>query len=198
MLFKEKLHPNLRNGTVTLAFRRWKRPTVKTGGTLRTPAGVLAIDDVKIIDREEITDADIDRTGFDSRQELLEDLRDGEDRELYRIEFHYKGEDPRIKLRRDDDLDADTVIELTNRLDHLDSYSPEFPWTRPVLRIIAEQPDTSSGELARQLECEKEWLKRKVRKLKELGLTESRQPGYRLSPRGRALLETLEDASEAE
>ena len=30
-----------------------------------------------------------------------------------------------------------------------------------------------------------------VRKLKELGLTESLRPGYRLSPRGRAVLEAL-------
>jgi len=30
-----------------------------------------------------------------------------------------------------------------------------------------------------------------VRKLKELGLTESLEVGYRLSPRGRALLERL-------
>lgn len=198
MLFKEELHPQLRNGDVTLAFRRWKRPTVKEGGTLRTPAGVLAIDDIEVIDEDDITDADVDRTGFDSRRELLADLRDGEDRDLYRIEFHYQSEDPRAELRRDDDLDADTIADLMDRLDHFDSYSPDFPWTRPVLRIVAEQPDTPSGELARQLDCEKEWLKRKVRKLKELGLTESRQPGYRLSPRGRALLRALEESSETE
>ena len=34
-------------------------------------------------------------------------------------------------------------------------------------------------------------FKRDVRKLKELGLTESLQPGYRLSPRGRAVLKRL-------
>jgi hypothetical protein len=32
----------LANGSVTVAFRWWRRPTVKTGGTLRTAAGVLA------------------------------------------------------------------------------------------------------------------------------------------------------------
>ena len=31
-----------------------------------------------------------------------------------------------------------------------------------------------------------------VRKLKELGLTESLNPGYRLSPRGRSLVEAFE------
>jgi hypothetical protein len=34
-------------------------------------------------------------------------------------------------------------------------------------------------------------FKRLVRKLKELGLTESLTVGYRLSPRGRALFERL-------
>ena len=32
--------------TVTLAFRRWRRPTVRTGGTLTTAVGMLSIDDV--------------------------------------------------------------------------------------------------------------------------------------------------------
>ena len=31
-------------GDIDLAFRRWRRPTVKAGGTLTTGAGVLAID----------------------------------------------------------------------------------------------------------------------------------------------------------
>ena len=34
-------------------------------------------------------------------------------------------------------------------------------------------------------------FKRDVRKLKELGLTESLDVGYRLSPRGRAVLDRL-------
>ena len=39
---------------------------------------------------------------------------------------------------------------------------------------------------------EKPPFKRDVRKLKELGLTESLERGYRLSPRGRAVLERME------
>jgi hypothetical protein len=34
-------------------------------------------------------------------------------------------------------------------------------------------------------------FKRNVRKLKELGLTESLEVGYRLSPRGQAFMKTL-------
>ena len=45
--------------------------------------------------------------------------------------------------------------------------------------------------LAASVGREKLPFKRDVRKLKELGLTESLRVGYRLSPRGKALLERL-------
>lgn len=41
-------------------------------------------------------------------------------------------------------------------------------------------------------------FKRRVRQLKELGLTESLEVGYRLSPRGRAVLECLVRAEGAQ
>ena len=46
-------------------------------------------------------------------------------------------------------------------------------------------------ELAAEMGREKLPFKRDVRKLKELGLTESLNPGYRLSPRGEAVLREL-------
>ncbi len=49
-----------------------------------------------------------------------------------------------------------------------------------------------SAELALALGEERPRLKRRVRQLKELGLTESLEVGYRRSPRGSALLATLE------
>jgi DNA-binding MarR family transcriptional regulator len=58
-----------------------------------------------------------------------------------------------------------------------------------MLALIAKHPEVSAGELAEISGFEKAWLKVNVRKLKELGLTESLQPGYRLSPRGRAYWE---------
>jgi hypothetical protein len=45
--------------------------------------------------------------------------------------------------------------------------------------------------LARALGAEKMRFKQDVRKLKELGLTESLEVGYRLSPRGQAVLALL-------
>ena len=62
------------------------------------------------------------------------------------------------------------------------------PWTRRVLELIDARPETVAEDLAASLGMEKLPFKRDVRKLKELGLTESLLVGYRLSPRGRAYL----------
>ena len=48
---------------------------------------------------------------------------------------------------------------------------------------------------APQVETELPTFKRRVRQLKELGLTESLEVGYRLSPRGRAVLDRLAPTS---
>lgn len=53
-----------------------------------------------------------------------------------------------------------------------------------VLRLIAAAPSVPAADLAERLGIEKPKFKRDVRKLKELGLTESLKMGYRLSPRG--------------
>ena len=50
-------------GTVTLAFRRWRRPTVRTGGTLTTAIGVLSIDDVSPVDLGDINGIGCTRLG---------------------------------------------------------------------------------------------------------------------------------------
>ena len=163
-------------GEVDLAFRRWRRPTVKAGGTLRTPMGVLAIDAVDPIAEEDITDADARRAGHDGRDEVLAKLRP--EGTLYRIRFHLAGPDPRIALRERADIDADERRRVERR----------YPWAREVLQLIADQPATLAADLASQQGREKLPFKRDVRKLKELGLTESLPTGYRLSPRGRAFL----------
>jgi DNA-binding IclR family transcriptional regulator len=58
-----------------------------------------------------------------------------------------------------------------------------------VLELIGERPATLAAELAAELGRERAPFKADVRKLKELGLTESLEKGYRLSPRGRSYLE---------
>jgi hypothetical protein len=110
----------IKSGDVTLAFRRWVRPTVKTGGTLKTAVGVLAIDRVARVERSEITREDATAAGFGSLSELLTGL-DTRDGELYRIEVRFAGADPRLRLREKADLDAEEVGCLTKKLDRLDT-----------------------------------------------------------------------------
>jgi hypothetical protein len=179
-------------GDTTLVFRRWRRPTVRTGGTLRTRAGVLAIDDVREVTAAEISDADARAAGYASRAELLAVLDRRPPGELYRIVVRHLGDDPRISLRAHDDLDESDRDALSRRLTRLDHASPVGPWTRAALEIIARRPAVRAGDLAADLGLERARFKTNVRKLKELGLTESLEVGYRLSPRGRALLAALD------
>jgi hypothetical protein len=57
-----------------------------------------------------------------------------------------------------------------------------------VLRAVAENPGVPAADLAANFGRDRDAFKLDVRKLKELGLTESLRPGYRISPRGTALL----------
>ncbi len=71
--------------------------------------------------------------------------------------------------------------ELEARLERLDRASRHGPWTRTVLELIAARPEVRAPDLAAGLGLETQAFKRDVRKLKELGLTESLEVGYRLS-----------------
>ncbi len=186
MLFRAKTLEGIAAREVTLAFRRWRRPTVKAGGTLRTRVGVLAIESVDVVDPERVTDAEARRAGHPDRAALMGSLRPEGD--LYRIAFHLAGPDPRIALRERARLSATERAELDRRLARMDAARRDGPWTTTVLELIAERPETKAEELAAALGREKLPFKTDVRRLKELGLTESLLRGYRLSPRGRAYL----------
>jgi hypothetical protein len=161
---------------------------VKEGGTLLTPGGQLAIDRVVEIDPDEITEADARRAGS-TVADVLVMLDRGGGRRTYRVEFHRLGDDPRIAVRADDALDDEAMAELDRRLARLDRASPTGPWTNAVLRAIRDQPAVVSTVLAEGLGVERAAFKLNVRKLKGLGLTESLEVGYRLSPRGSRYLE---------
>jgi len=184
VLFRQDVLRRIGEGEVTLAFRRWRRPTVKAGGTLRTRAGVLAIESVDVVGDDEVTDADARRAGAESREALLSE--GPQERPLYRIEFRLAGPDPRIALRERADISPAERAEIDARLSRLDAASRHGSWTRKVLELIAARPGTRAPDLAASLGRETAPFKADVRKLKELGLTESLRIGYRLSPRGRA------------
>ncbi|WP_210185136.1 hypothetical protein [Sinorhizobium sp. NFACC03] len=71
MLFRQHVLAAIASGDVTLAFRRWTKPTVRAGGTLRTAVGVLAIDAVDEIEEGAITDGDARKAGFADLGALL-------------------------------------------------------------------------------------------------------------------------------
>ena len=73
----------------------------------------------------------------------------------------------------------------------MDRRSSRGPWTRTHLELIGSRPGELAETLATSIGREKRPFKADVRRLKELGLTESLPVGYRLSPRGRAVLARL-------
>jgi hypothetical protein len=189
VLFKQELWAGLADGTVTCTFRRWRRPLAKPGGRYRTPAGVLVVDAVAVVDPAEITGGDARRAGFASLAELLGELGRHGDGPVYRVDFRFAGPDPREALRRVDTMAEEGWAELTRRLARLDRASRHGPWTLAVLRLIGDRPGVRAADLAAATGRDRASFKIDVRKLKELGLTESLEVGYRLSPRGRALLD---------
>jgi hypothetical protein len=189
MLFRSHVYPLLRDGSVRLAFRRWLKPAAKAGGRQRIPGGVLAIDAVEVVSPDHISDADAQLAGFESRQALLAELASQREGDIYRIDLHFAGPDSREELRERADLTPADVEEVRRGLTRLDATSRHGPWTASVLRVIAGHPEgTRAAALAAQLGREMLPFKADVRKLKELGLTESLGTGYRLSPRGKAFL----------
>ena len=188
MLLKRATLEGIAEGRITLAFRRWKRPTVRAGGELRTSIGVLAIDAVDRVSEGDITDTDARAAGYPDLDALLSELNRRPEGDLYRVALRLAGDDPRAALREQDALDDEAVAAIAARLERFDRSSRHGPWTEPVLRLIADSPGTRAPDLAAALGRETQPFKRDVRKLKELGLTESLEIGYRLSPRGRAWL----------
>jgi hypothetical protein len=194
VLFPQRFHVGLSDGSVTLAFRRWRRPSVTAGGRQRTPVGELAIDAVDEIAVDDITEADARRAGYADLAELLGELARRPEGRLYRIELHHARADPRIALRQQADLSDADWQAISTRLARLDRASRRGPWTATVLRLIAGNPAVRAADLAASLGRETPPFKLDVRKLKEMGLTESLEVGYRISPRGRAVLDRLDGA----
>jgi hypothetical protein len=64
MLFKIKTLEKIKAGEVDLAYRKWKKASVKEGGTLKTSVGLLRIDRIRPV--SEIKLKDIKRTEYES------------------------------------------------------------------------------------------------------------------------------------
>lgn len=183
-------------GEVTLAFRRWDRARVKTGTLLRTAVGVVEVTSVEAVRLSAITAKEAHEAGYGSRKTLVDFLRTREG-EVFRIGLRHAGPDPRISLREQDALSAPEIAAILDRLGAIDRSSRREPWTLKFLTLIAERPGVRAPDLAASVGWETPVFKRSVRRLKELGLTESLDVGYRLSPRGRAIVNAGDRGSDA-
>jgi hypothetical protein len=152
----------------------------RAGRSQRTPVGVVAFDAVERVPVSRISAADARRAGFASRAALVQFLA-RKDGDVYRVELHLAGPDPRVALRNRSRLSGAQRAEI-------DAALARLPWAREYLDTIAAQPAVRAPDLAEQHGMDTRRFKQRVRRLKELGLTESLEVGYRLSPRGKAYL----------
>jgi hypothetical protein len=186
VLLPLKVAHGVADGTVTLAFRRWKKQDVQAGHVFTTAAGLVRVDEVEPVEAEAITDAEAQQAGWPDAERLRRRL--APEGTTYRVHLSHAGPDPRIALRQEADLSADDVAALDAKLERLDRASSHGPWTLHYLELIGEHPQRRAPDLAARVGRETAPFKIDVRKLKALGLTESFKVGYEVSPRGRAYL----------
>jgi hypothetical protein len=193
--FEQRLRDGLNDGTITVAFRRWRRVQVVAGHHYRTGAGMVAAESVEVVTPDAITAAQAKAAGYPDAAALRADLRGDPGLPLYLIRFRRLDEpDPRDVLRNSPLTDADAEA-LGRRLARMDK-GKHGPWTRAFLTQIAERPEVNSTHLAEALGWDRPEFKLQVRRLKAVGLTISFRVGYRLSPRGEAYLTWLRERGE--
>ncbi len=192
MLFTADAWPGIADGSITVTFRTWTRPQAKSGGRYRVAGMLIEATDVRQVKARSITARDAKAAGEASRAALLARLGSPTaDQLVWRVDFHHLGRDDRAERRELSDLTPDDIADLRTRLDRLDRRAGAGPWTRTTLRLIEKYPGVVSTALARHAQQDRPAFKINVRKLKEMGLTESLDTGYRLSPRGEALLREI-------
>jgi hypothetical protein len=184
MLLPLKVAEGVRDGSVTLAFRRWRAQDVTPGQVFTTSAGLVRVVSVSVVDA--VSEDEAVAAGWPSVAALTKKLAPEGD--LYRVVLEHAGEDPRIALRESADLTDADVAAIDVRLERLDKASSHGAWTLHYLGLIQEHPQRRAPDLAEMVGRETAPFKIDVRKLKNLGLTRSYAVGYEVSPRGLAYL----------
>jgi hypothetical protein len=164
--FTADAHAAVADGTITVTYRAWKRPMVKVGGRYTVGTTVVEVTALTTVPAASVPG--------DARARL------GDADPVWRVDFHRVDPLPARVLSHD---------EIATRLERLDRASSHGPWTRATLALIRDHPGVVSTRLAAMVGRERMPFKADVRKLKALGLTESLEVGYRLSPLGAAHLD---------
>jgi hypothetical protein len=192
MLFQRRFHERIRGGEIRCTVRIWQRPHVKVGGRYALwSGGAVVVDKLYEARIEDITPALARRCGFDSFADALKTAKHGAGERVFIIDFHYDGAAARLGPTTDT-VGAAELAEIAQRLEAMDRRSRSGAWTQGTLRAIGARPGVLAAKLARSLGRPRDEFKRDVRKLKNLGLTFSLEIGYRLTPKGEALLAAIE------
>jgi len=189
MLFRRETLEGIARGEIDRAFRRWKRPGAKIGGRVRTAAGVVRIGEVETIDPDVLTNKDATQAGFADLAALFEMLGPQDGNLVYRIALEGIEADERVELRKQNGLSDADWRTVEAQFERWDRSRPGYFLS--ILKAIGDRPAIAAATLAADAGIEKLKFKQDVRKLEELGLTESLDVGYRLSPRGEAVLARL-------
>ncbi len=194
LLFQKRFHAGLADGSIRLTFRSWSKPLVKPGGRYRChPLGVLEVDRVELVRVGAITAEDARLAGFEGREALLEYMQAVREAPLrardrvFRVDLHHGGDGDRVPAAMDAALTDEQVAELVRRLDGWDARAAA-PWAWRTMRLIGRHPRVAASKLAKRMGRETLPFKQDVRRLKKLGLTQSFEVGYELSPRGAELM----------
>lgn len=95
MQFSPDLRDRVADGSITVSYRLWSRPQVRTGGIYRTASVSIEVDDIELLPFSSITKDDLARTGEPDLESLRQRAAHAgpiyEDTLLYRVEFHVVG-----------------------------------------------------------------------------------------------------------
>jgi hypothetical protein len=90
--FSKDLREAVLSGDITVSFRLWRRPQVRTGGRYRVGPAQIEVDSVELMPFAAITPGDIRRSGERDREFLRQRAAHAgpiaDDTLLYRVEFH--------------------------------------------------------------------------------------------------------------
>ena len=93
MLIKLEVLEAIQRGDITLQFRRWTRPSIRPGGTLKTKVGLLKIGRMEEMDPAAVTLADARKAGFKDLADFNKWLGSMKQGPLFhRIEVSYIGQ----------------------------------------------------------------------------------------------------------